>query len=121
MLLIYQFILEPEGYDIRLASSAFQLQQVMDNIASFSPDLIVLDYHFRGYSHPEPLWQQLKAYPPTSALPMILCTADANVLYEQEGALREARVRVVLKPFDIAGFLHTIWQALQERSALTTA
>ncbi|HEU5379029.1 MAG TPA: response regulator [Ktedonobacteraceae bacterium] len=116
LLLIYQLIFEPEGYDIRLASSRLQVSQVM-NIEQFCPDLIILDYHLGRNSRNEPLLQQLKADPSLSAIPLILCTADANVLREQEGFLREVNVRVVLKPFEIGVLLHTVQQALQERVA----
>ena len=118
LLFLYQLILEPEGYDIRLASSG--VPQVMD-IDHFSPDVIILDYHIGGSGRNVPLWQQLKASPSTSAVPLILCTADANALREQADVLREAGVRVVLKPFDIDGFLHTIRQVLQEPSVFPTA
>lgn len=114
LLLIYQLIFEPEGYDIRLASSRLQVSQVM-NIEQFCPDLIILDYHLGRNSRNEPLLQQLKADPFMSAIPLILCTADAHVLREQEGFLREVNVRVVLKPFEIGVLLQTIQQALRER------
>ncbi len=118
LLLLYQLILEPEGYEVHLAPSG--LPQVMD-LEHVLPDLIILDYHLGRPSRQEPLWQQLKVFPPTSALPLILCTADENALREQAGVLREAGVRVVLKPYDIGGFLHTIRQALQEPAAFKTA
>jgi CheY-like chemotaxis protein len=111
LLFLYQLILEPEGYDIHVASSG--LPQVM-NIDHVLPDLIILDYHVGRDGRQEPLWQQLKADSPTSAIPLILCTADANVLRKREGSLREAGVRVVLKPFNIDVLLQTIRQSLQE-------
>ncbi len=117
LLFLYQLILESEGYDLRLASSGSP--QAMD-IEHFSPDLIILDYHVGRSRWSAPLWQQLKASPLISAIPLILCTADVNALYEQEDALREAGVRVVHKPFDIDGFLHTVRQALQETPVFKT-
>ncbi|HET8841346.1 MAG TPA: hypothetical protein VFN35_07750 [Ktedonobacteraceae bacterium] len=69
------------------------------------------------YGRPEPLLQQLKAYPPTSATPLILCTADATVLWEREDFLRKAGVQTVLKPFNINVLLQTIRQALQQQGA----
>jgi CheY-like chemotaxis protein len=85
------------------------------------PDLIILDYHLGRPSRQEPLWQQLKANSLTSALPLILCTADAIALREQADVLREAGVRVVLKPFAIGELLQIIQQALQETTAFKTA
>ena len=118
LLLLYQLILEPEGYEVYVASSG--LPQVMD-LEHVLPDLIILDYHVGRTGRQEPLWQQLKVFPPTSALPLILCTADANALREQADVLREAGVRVVLKPFAIGELLQIIQQALQEPAALKTA
>ncbi len=111
LLFLYQQIFEPEGYDIHLSTSG--LLEVLD-IDHFSPDLIVLDYHLDEFGRNIPLWQQLKAEQPTSTIPLILCTADANVLSEQEGFLRDAGVYVVLKPFDIYELLQTVQLALQE-------
>ena len=118
LLLISQLLLEPEGYDIRLATSGSQVSQIMDS-DQFHPDLIILDYHLGRHGRNEPLLRQLKADPPTSALPLILCTADANALREQQGFLREAGVRVMLKPFEIGALLQTIRQALREKQSLT--
>lgn len=111
LLFLYKLILEPEGYDVHLASSG--LPQVMD-LDHFLPDLIILDYRVGSSGRNVPLWQQLKASPRTSATPLILCTADAHALYEQEDILKEAGVRVIRKPFDIDKLLQTIRQALQE-------
>ena len=78
LLYLYQLILEPEGYLVHLAPSGFE--QVTD-IEHFQPDLLILDYHLSYRSRgAEPFLHQLKAYPPTSALPVILCTADAYAI-----------------------------------------
>ena len=118
VLLLYRLILEPEGYTVHLASSGFP--QAMD-IEHVLPDLLILDDHVGRSQRNIPFWQQLKADPLTSALPLLLCTADANALEEQEDVLREAGVRVVREPFEIGVFLHAVQQALQEASARNTA
>lgn len=110
LLLLYQLILEPEGYDIYLASSG--LPQAM-NLEHVLPDLIILDYHLGKPGRKEPLLQQLRSSPPTSTIPLVLCTADANALREQEDFLRDAGVHVVLKPFAVSELLQIIQQALQ--------
>jgi len=118
LLFLYQQILEPEGYDLRLVSSGSP--QVMD-LDRFSPDVIILDYHVGRSGQNIPLWQQLKADLRTSAIPLILCTADANALYAERDLLLEAKVHVVLKPFDICAFLATVRLALQEASPFSAA
>jgi CheY-like chemotaxis protein len=95
VLLIDQLILEPEGYDVHLASSGFLQAMNLDHVLL---DLIMRDDHVGKSGGNEPLWQQLKAFPLTSVPSLILWTADANALSEQEDALRETGVHVVLKP-----------------------
>jgi two-component system response regulator VicR len=117
LLYLYQLILEPEGYLVHLAASGFE--QVTD-IEHFQPDLLILDYHLSLHRHgAEPLLRQLKAYQPTSALPVILCTADAYAISEQEDFLRAHHVRVLLKPFAIAALVRLVCQMLQETAVPT--
>lgn len=79
LLFLYQLILEPEGYDVPLAASGFEQMMAVEH---FHPDLLILDYHLnRRYRDTEPLLRQLKAYQPTAALPVILCTADVGEHY----------------------------------------
>ena len=79
-LFLYQLILEPEGHLVHLATSGFE--QATD-IEHFQPDLLILDYHVSRHHGAEPLVRQLKAYPPTTALPLILCTADAYAIADE--------------------------------------
>ena len=110
LLFLYQLILEPEGYLVHLAASGFE--QVTD-IEHFQPDLLILDYHLSRHHGAEPLLHQLKAYRPTSALPMILCTADAYAIFDEEAFLRTHHVGVILKPFAIAALVELVRQMLQ--------
>jgi len=112
LLYLYQLILEPEGYLVHLAPSGFE--QATD-IEHFRPDLLILDYHLNLRRHgAEPLLRQLKAYPPTSALPIILCTADAYALSDLEDFLRAHHVGVILKPFAIAALVELVRHMLAE-------
>jgi two-component system response regulator VicR len=95
LLLLYQLILEPEGYLVHLATSGFE--QVAD-IEHFQPDLLILDYRLSLRHGAESLLHQLKAYPPTAALPVILCTADAYAVYDLENFLRAHHVGMLLIP-----------------------
>src|SRR5450631_3184353 len=111
LLFLYQLILEPEGYLVHIATSGFE--QVTD-IEHFRPDLLILDYHLsRRRNSAESLLHQLKAYQPTSNLPVILCTADAYAISDEEDFLRTHHVGVVLKPFAIAARVHLVSQMLQ--------
>lgn len=109
LLFLYQLILEPEGYLVHLAASGFE--QVTD-IEHFHPDLLILDYHVRRHGGAEPLVRQLKAYPPTAALPVILCTADAYAIADEEAFLKAHHVGVILKPFAITALVQLVRQML---------
>ncbi len=109
LLFLYRLILEPEGYFVHLAASGFE--QVTD-IEHFHPDLLILDYHVSRHRGTEPLLRQLKAYPPTAVLPLILCTADAYAIADEEAFLRTHQVGVILKPFAIAALVQLVHQML---------
>ena len=112
LLFLYQLILEPEGYDVHIAASGFEQ---VTTIEHFQPDLLILDYHLSRRRHDaEPLLRQLKAYQPTSALPVLLCTADVYAIHDQEDCLRAHHVGVLRKPFAIAALVQMVSQMLQE-------
>ncbi len=117
LLYLYQLILEPEGYDVHIAASVFE--QVTD-IEHFQPDLLILDYH-ANLRRPgaEPLWRQLKTYPPTATLPIILCTGDAYAIADQEDSLKAYHIGILLKPFAIAALVELVHQSLQNMAAPT--
>ena len=57
--------------------------------------------------------QNLRRYPPASAIPVILCTAAWQDMREQENVLRQKGVPVIYKPFDLEELLHTIRRTLR--------
>lgn len=119
LLYLYQLILEPEGYDVSIAASGYE--QAAD-IEHAQPDLLILDYHVSQRRPGEaPLLQQLKAYPPTSALPVLLCTADAYAIAEQKDFLRAHRVGVLLKPFAIADLVALVRHMLPDATEPTAS
>jgi CheY-like chemotaxis protein len=112
LLYLYQLILEPEGYDVHIAASGFEQ---VTTIEHFQPDLLILDYHLSHHrDDAEPLLHQLKAYQPTSALPVILCTADPYALSDEGDFLRSHHIGVILKPFAIAALVELVRHILAE-------
>jgi CheY-like chemotaxis protein len=109
---LYQLILEAEGFDVQVSLSPFEN---LADIERLKFDLIILDYRLSGSVNEEPFLQRLKSYPPTASLPVVISTADEKAMREQETALKEQGVRVILKPFDIDDLVRTLHQALQER------
>lgn len=112
---LYQIILQAEGYDVLLASFVFQNS---GDIEFLHPDLILLDYSWNNHTHEDILLQQLKMYPATAALPVILATTDEQVLYDRGEAWYAQGVSVMLKPFEIDDLLQLVQQALVYETSL---
>jgi len=87
--------LELDGWEILPCNSGDEL---LENIASFKPDLILLDVMMPGMDGPT-TFLELKKNPETARLPVIFMTAKTQVRevakYKELGALG-----VITKPFD---------------------
>jgi CheY-like chemotaxis protein len=107
---LMRMILEEHGYEVILFSYA--IEEVKE-IERLKPDLVILDI-MMGTSDPQG-WntlQKLKLYPPTSHIPIIVCTAAERFVREQEGYLVSKGVMTLLKPFDLDDLLHMVHKAL---------
>ena len=51
-------------------------------------------------------------YPPTKDIPVILCTAALSEMREQEETLRQKKIPVLYKPFDMDELLKLVHQIL---------
>ncbi|HET8841866.1 MAG TPA: response regulator [Ktedonobacteraceae bacterium] len=109
LLSLYQLILEPEVLVV-IVTSAPLLD--ITEVERIHPDLILLDYHLGASGQKESLLHQLKTIPATAAIPLLIVTADAQVLYEQADYLSKHHVQVILKPFEIDELLRAVRQAL---------
>lgn len=104
---LFQFILEPAGYQVTLSQVAFEGPTEVEQL---HPDLIILDFKMGSHEEGWLLLQQLKLYPPTKDIPLILCSAAFEQVREQEEALRQKGIPVIYKPF----FLDELLQAIQQ-------
>lgn len=112
LLEMYQLVLEDEGYQVSLSNTTFE--NVAD-VEQLHPDLMVLDVKVRAQDDGLALLQQLRSYPPTSSLPVLLCTAArAKSVRERVEVLRLQGVPVVYKPFQIDELLRAIADALSD-------
>lgn len=112
LLEMYQLLLEDEGYQVSLSSRTFE---EMSEVERFHPDLVVLDVRVRRQDDGLTLLQQLRSYPPTSSLPVLLCTAAAaKRIREQVERFRQQGVPVIYKPFELDKLLRAIQDALKE-------
>lgn len=98
VLSLFEDLLSAEGY--RVSLGAFVVHN-LDEIATMSPDLIILDYMWGGDDSGWSLLQLLRMDPRTKDIPVILCTGAVRQVTELDARLKEMGVHVILKPFDI--------------------
>jgi two-component system response regulator VicR len=102
---LFRELLETEGYEVILYSYApFELAE----IERLQPDLIVLDFIIGQANAGWQLLQMLKMHRATTAIPVVICTAQTHFVRQIEGYLATHDIRVVPKPFDIDELLTTI-------------
>jgi DNA-binding response OmpR family regulator len=111
LLELYQQLLQGEGYEVSLSSTPFE--DVTD-VERLHPDLVLLDVKISGPDDDLTLLEQLRSYPATHCLPILLCTAAAaSQVRERVEGLQQQGVPVVYKPFEIEELFHTIRLALR--------
>jgi CheY-like chemotaxis protein len=110
LLEMYRAALEHVGYEVSLSPTVFE--DVAD-VERLHPDLLLLDVKISQADDGLTQFEQLRSYPPTRSLPVILCTAAAaKPVRERVEGLRQQGVPVVYKPFEIEKLFQTIWRVL---------
>jgi CheY-like chemotaxis protein len=100
-------VLESEGYTVKTSLTAFDDLKDVENLHL---DLIILDFKIRGRETTWTFLQKLKLYPPTSIIPVFLCTSALADVREQETKLQEKGIPVLYKPFrldELLSLVHT--------------
>lgn len=115
LLEVYQTLLEEEGYQVTLSTTTFETASEVEHL---HPDLLVLDVWIGSMEDGLNLLQRLRSYPPTSTLPVILCTAASfKSIHARVEALREQGVPVIYKPFEINELLQTMQEIFRDHGA----
>lgn len=109
---LFRDILEGEGYDVCLYSSAFD---DLAKVKEIAPDLIILDLLIGNEAHGWQMLQKLKMDRETATIPVVVCSAAMSLLRELEGHLKQKNVEIVPKPFDIDDLLRAVDIALSPR------
>lgn len=110
---LFQLILEDEGYKV---NTSLVVYEDVKDVGQLNPDLIILDIRIGYHAEGLILLQKLKMYPPTKNIPVILCTAALNDIREQEETLRQKKIPVLYKPFDVDELLKLVHQILPASS-----
>ena len=107
---LYQAILEDAGYEVSLSPTVFA---DASDVERLHPDLLLLDVKVSQAEDGLTQLEQLRSYPPTRSLPVILCTAaSARQTRERVEALRRQGVPVIYKPFELEKLFQMIRRLL---------
>ena len=108
---LFQLILEAEGYEVLLSERAME---DVSKIEQQQPHLIILDVKLGTQTDGLLFLQKIRMYPPTTVLPVILCTACG-----EEGLRREANAAgafaFITKPLDPDYLAELLKKAILQR------
>ena len=106
---LIRFVLEDEGYDVRLASST---EEALNLIRSFQPDIVTVDLMMPGRSGLE-LLAEMKADPAISSIPSLVVTA-VGIRDDLEQANELGATATLNKPFSHRQLVDAIHDVLGE-------
>lgn len=102
---LFRFVLEEEGFMV--STSKATLEEVAD-VEKINPGLIILDIRLRHRGDGLLFLQKLKNSTTTSAIPIIICSAAADVVHGQEELLQQMGTPILHKPFDIEDLISMV-------------
>jgi CheY-like chemotaxis protein len=106
-------ILGELGYQ---ATAYYQSEGTFALLGHLQPDLILVDGRIEGPQSGWTLLDLLRADEATTAIPLVVCSADLAQLEEREEWLREQGIGVLLKPFDLDELEQLVAQLLSRSS-----
>lgn len=109
--------LELEGYQILMY---YQADGTYPLLRDLQPDLIILDVYLEKRDSGWHLVDLLQMDPLTRTIPVIVATADTAQLRERDLWLRDRRIGVLAKPFDLAALYEMVGATLRGKEAVTT-
>jgi CheY-like chemotaxis protein len=109
VLALFRELLEEEGYAVSVMAV---LSHDLDEIASLSPDLMILDYMWSTDDNNWALLHMLRMDRRTKRTPIILCTGAVRQVEGLSARLGDMNIKIILKPFDIDELLGMVSTAL---------
>ena len=113
ILALYRDLLEDEGYRVTLWTVP---ERDPAGIHALGPDAIVLDLLIGREDLGFRFLERLKSEPATAAIPVLVCSADVDLLERARERLAAGDCGAVRKPFDIDEFLAAIRACLAKAS-----
>src|SRR5687767_666796 len=104
-----QELLEAEHFD---ATTWVDGTTAYPKIVELQPSLVLLDIHMQEPEQGMTLLNLLRLDPQTSAIPVIICSADTRLLTEKAEQLAAHGCLVLEKPFDLDELLAMVHSAL---------
>lgn len=104
-------LLRLEGYKTIICREGDRAYELMKQV---QPNLIVLDIRLE---HAETGWKVLECLrldPTTTAIPVIICSADSAFLREKALSLQQLRCETLEKPFDLDMLLEKVARMLEQ-------
>jgi DNA-binding response OmpR family regulator len=101
---ILEMVHEALSYEQFEVKSIAESKQVMPLIASFHPDLVILDYRVAGENGGE-ICSQIKAHPVFNDIPVIIFSAYIN---HDDEILRYGCDSIINKPFDLVELIKKV-------------
>ena len=108
---LFRDLLLDAGYTVTLLD--YPPDDVAD-VARVHPGLIVLDLVFNGEERGWTFLQTVRQHPATSTIPVLVCTAAAQLLEERRTELDALSCGTDLKPFDIDRLLAALDVCLED-------
>jgi DNA-binding response OmpR family regulator len=106
------------GYAVVLWMSATGAQEML---VAAHPAAVVLDIGLEGPRAGLDVLQTMRARAETAVLPVLVCTADREFLWEQRVALREMGCETLAKPFLVAELLAAVADLVEARGVASSA
>jgi DNA-binding response OmpR family regulator len=112
---LYQAVLEEEGYRLTLLTTP---DLAPEAVSTLDPSLILLDLRFRHETDGVGLLERLKGDPATRPIPILVCSADHQLLDDLYDRLAAWDCGVLPKPFGLAALLAAIRACVGQSSAV---
>jgi CheY-like chemotaxis protein len=112
---LFEDLLTEEGYHVILDQFTRSTGDILGDIRSVQPDLVIMDFIIGGEGTGWQLLQAVRMDRTTRHIPIVVCTGAVHQVEQLATHLSEMNVHVVLKPFDIDHLLEVIasvWQVL---------
>jgi DNA-binding response OmpR family regulator len=108
---LFQMLLQSEGYEVLTSVEA--IENIAD-VADLTPDLVILDLKLGMQEEGWIMLQKLRMYPPTTGIPVIICTAALDVVRQQESTLQDKNIPIVYKPFSLDELMKAVHSVLSD-------